>query len=442
MSIALPSDVNARFATSCTPVSPMAFGRHEWFGVDIAGRVCFLHRKHGGVMERLSNQEADAASTSAQPFRLSRRELVLIVAFWTFMAALTSANRLLDPRQLGFQLTNSSAPIVLAFISSYLWALLTPLVFWLSARVLADHRHRVGGTVVLVAVGFAIAIALGMTGDAIRSAVVPFQPRRGPRGGPPGFFWLRPWFLNDFIIYLGVLAAGLARAYSIRYRTQREESLRVAAQLRAQLAEARLDALRMQLDPHFLFNTLHAISSLVERDPRGVRRMISRLSELLRYTIEGPTDQEIPLRQELELLRRYLEIMEVRFQGRLEITTDVQERALDALVPNLILQPIVENAIKHGVSRLEGMGRITLRARVDNGQLVMDVENNAPLVESGASSGVGVRNTRARLAHLYGEDQTFELRGTDAAPASTIAEIRLPYHTRADLRTSAVATIT
>jgi len=385
------------------------------------------------------------ADLSAQPFRLSRRELVLIVAFWTFMAALTFANRLLDPRQLGFQVTNASAPLAQAFVSAYMWALLTPLVFWLSARVLADHRHRIIGTIVLLAAGFAIAVALGMIGDEIRSVLMPFPPRRGRGGGggPPGYAWLRPWFLNDFIIYLGVLAAGLARAYSLRYRNQREESLRVAAQLRAQLAEARLDALRMQLDPHFLFNTLHAISSLVERDPRGVRRMISRLSDLLRHTIEGPTEQEIPLRQELDLLRRYLEIMEVRFQGKLEITTDVQERAMDALVPNLILQPIVENAIKHGVSKIEGIGQITLRGRIDGSQLVLCVENNAPLTEVGSGSlggtGVGVRNTRARLSHLYADDQSFDLRAGDGGV--TIAEIRLPYHTRADLRTSAVASI-
>lgn len=381
----------------------------------------------------------ESSAEASHPFRLSQRELILIVAFWTFMAALSVANRFLDPRQLGFQMTNPSAPIILAFVSSYGWALLTPLVFWLSARVLADQRHRVIGIVSLVIVGFAIAIALGMMGEAIRDAFLPFPPRRGPRGGqPPGYFWLRPWFLNDFIIYVGVLAAGLARAYSLRYRRQREESLRLAAQLRAQLAEARLDALRMQLDPHFLFNTLHAISSLVERDPRGVRRMISRLSELLRHTIEGSSEQEITLREELDLLRRYLEIMEVRFQGRLDITTDVQERALDALVPNLILQPIVENAIKHGVSKIEGTGRIAVRGRVDGSDLVLSVENNAPLADSIAGTGVGVRNTRARLSHLYGDDQRFELRsGSDTVPL-TVAEIRLPFHTRADLRTSAV----
>ena len=395
------------------------------------------------VGELETSTKTASTDLSSPPFRLSRRELVLIVAFWTFMAALTFANRLLDPRQLGFQFTNASAPIALAFFSAYFWALLTPLVFWLSSRVLADHRHRVLGALLLVVVGFAIAIALGIISDEVRSALMPFPARRGRGGGPPGYFWLRPWYLNDFITYLGVLAAGLARAYSLRYSRQREESLRVAAQLRAQLAEARLDALRMQLDPHFLFNTLHAISSLVERDPRGVRRMISRLSELLRHTIEGPSDQEITLREELDLLRRYLEIMEVRFQGRLEITTDVQERALDALVPNLILQPIVENAIKHGVAKIEGIGRIGLRGRIDGGHLVLCVENNAPIAEVGtgslAGTGVGVRNTRARLSHLYGDEQSFDLRAGEGPV--TIAEIRLPYHTRADLRTSAVVSI-
>jgi two-component sensor histidine kinase len=373
---------------------------------------------------------------------LSQRELVLIVAFWTFMAALTFANRWLDPRQLGFQLTNGSVPLVLAVMSSYIWALLTPLVFWLSSWfVTRQARHRTVGILVLLLAGVVITIGFGMTEEAIRSALLPFPPRRGGRGLPPGYVWLRPWFLNDFIIYLGVLAAGLARAFSLRYRRQREESLKVAAQLRAQLAEARLDALRMQLDPHFLFNTLHAISSLVERDPRGVRRMISRLSELLRHTIEGPSEQEIPLRKELDLLRRYLEIMEVRFQGRLEISTDVEERAMDGLVPNLILQPIVENAIKHGVSKIEGPGRIALSGRVDAGQLVLRVENSGPFVAGNENGGVGVRNTRARLEHLYGDDQSFTLRGTTAETPATVAEIRLPFHTRSDLIAPAVASL-
>ena len=211
--------------------------------------------------------------------------------------------------------------------------------------------------------------------------------------------------------------------------------------LQAQLAEARLDALRRQLDPHFLFNTLHAVSSLVERDPRGVRRMITRLSELLRHSIEVSGEPEVPLRQELELLGRYLDIMPVRFQGRLEVETRVDDRALDALVPNLILQPLVENAIKHGVEQLTGPGRICIEAEHADGQVVLRVRDNGPGVDGGVPAGaplatrpgrVGLRNTVARLEQLYGTEQRFTLRLAEDGGA--VAEVRLPYHTRTDLR--------
>src|SRR3954462_2616260 len=172
---------------------------HEWhLGVtsdlaSIIGRGYASSRRGDHEARMMSEHATEASGTAAggettpHPFRLSRRELVLVVAFWTFMAALSVGNRFLDPRQLGFQVTNASAPIVLAFVSSYLWALLTPFVFWLSARVLANRRHRILGMLALVVVGFAIASALGMTGESLRSALTPFTPRRGGRGGggPP-----------------------------------------------------------------------------------------------------------------------------------------------------------------------------------------------------------------------------------------------------------------
>ena len=393
-------------------------------------------------MYELSNLQSAHATTVAEPerFRLSRRELLLIVAFWIFIAVLTTANRLFDPRGLGFQVTVSSGPVAMAFLESFLWALLTPAIFWMTWRFSPDRGSRAGRIMLFVAAGIAVALLLDVVTDAVRGAFFPFPQRRGSRP-PPWFGFVRPWVLNDLIVYMGVLAAGLARVFSLRFHAQREQSVRIAGQLRAQLAEARLDALRMQLDPHFLFNTLHAISSLVERDPRGVRRMISRLSELLRHTMDGSSEQEIPLRQELQLLRRYLEIMEVRFQGRLEVTTDVDERALEALVPNLVLQPIVENAFKHGVSRVEGIGRIAVRGAIKGDDLVLTVENNGPLSDGGVrgeGTGVGIKNTRARLEQLYGSAQSFVLRAVDGG--GTAAEIRLPYHTGSDLRAPAVAT--
>ena len=151
-------------------------------------------------------------------------------------------------------------------------------------------------------------------------------------------------------MYLAVLAAGFAREYFVRDQIRQRQ----AVELQAQLADARLSALRMQINPHFLFNTLHAISALVDRDPAGVRRMIARLSELLRMTIDRQAADEVPLREELAFLRRYIEIMEIRFQGALHVSTKVDNETLDALVPNLILQPIVENALEHGVSRRNG----------------------------------------------------------------------------------------
>jgi len=247
-------------------------------------------------------------------------------------------------------------------------------------------------------------------------------------------------FIDELIIYLTVLAAGFARDYFMRFQERQAEMMHLrtqAVQLQAQLAEARLQTLRMQVNPHFLFNTLHAVSSLVERDPRGVRRMIARLSELLRYTMERAGEQEVSLHEELLFLEGYLEIQQIRFQDRLEVEEDIAPDVLDALVPSLILQPLVENAIKHGVSRIEEMGRIEIKAWREDETLCLSVRDNGPgLVETSGdgertSEGVGLRNTRERLQSLYGTAQQLVLKSAPSGGAH--AQIRLPFHTRADL---------
>jgi signal transduction histidine kinase len=367
---------------------------------------------------------------------LTRREGFFIVAFWLLLALVTIANRVFDPRGGRSELTFWSVPVTTAFVESILWAVLTPAIFWLAARFSLERGRRLARVALFVVAGVVAALLVSMAMDAFRSVAFPRPGRRGPHA--PWWNLGRYWLLNDLIIYMGVLAAGVARAYSLRYRARQAQSVR----LQAQLAEARLDALRRQLDPHFLFNTLHAVSSLVERDPRGVRRMISRLSELLRYSMEGSHEPEIPLRQELDLLRRYLDIMQVRFQGRLEVETQVDDAALDALVPNMILQPLVENAIKHGVEKLMVPGRIGIAARVEEDALVLRVRDNGPdgealaLAEAGSTPGLGLRNTRARLEQLYGNAQRFTLGPDREGEGGAVAEVRLPYHTRADLRTS------
>jgi sensor histidine kinase YesM len=168
--------------------------------------------------------------------------------------------------------------------------------------------------------------------------------------------------------------------------------------------------------------------------------MIARLGELLRYSLEEATEREIPLEQELVFIDRYLEIMRIRFQGSLEVAMSIDPDTLHALVPNLVLQPLVENAVKHGVSNLETAGRIEIAARRAGERLVMTVRDNGPGVvvsELPLGKGVGLRNTRERLAQLYGSAQYLILR--DAEGGGVIAELSIPYQTAADLRTAGVS---
>ena len=392
----------------------------------------------GARMTEHQERASEIAAERAAQAPLSRRELALILAFWTSIALLSAANRYLDPRGGGFQISWSSAPLTIAFVESYTWALLTPLIFRLATRFNFDRGRRVQSLLVFIVIGIVVAAAMAVGMDELRSAILPPRPRRD-RPEPSIWDITRLRSLNNLIIYFAVLAAGLARDYSLRYRARREEAVRLqaeSARLQAQLAEARLDGLRRQLDPHFLFNTLHAVSSLVERDPRGVRRMISRLSDLLRHSMESSGEQEIALREEFALLQRYVDIMQVRFQGRLEVIIDADDAVLDALVPNLVLQPLVENAIKHGVNKVEGQGRIRVDAVLDGDQLVLRVRDNGPGPatpgDQVASSGVGLQNTMERLQQLYGGKQRFSLHPASDGEPGTVAEVLIPYHTRGD----------
>ena len=340
--------------------------------------------------------------------KLSARELALIFAFWTLLAVLSSVNRLLDPRGFGFRMMSPAGPIALEFVGAWIWAALTPPIFRLTSRL---SLRRVP---LLLALGVVVSIAVYSAIDVIRPLLLPTPPR----GHTPLIRELLGFrFVNEMLYYFAIVAAGYARVYFLRDREQAEH----AARLQAQLAEARLDALRMQINPHFLFNTLNAVSAMVERDPAGVRKMIARLSELLRRTIDSRAADEVPLRQEMELFDRYIDIMEVRFQGRLSAERRIDDDALDALVPHFILQPIVENAIEHGQA-----GTIEISARRDGARLVIRVRDHGPGVSS-AAAGVGLGNTRARLEQLYGGAASFALR--DAEGGGAIAEVVVPYRT-------------
>jgi len=368
--------------------------------------------------------------TSRVPWRTSRRELFLIFVFWTSLASLSSVNRLLDPRGFGFRGISPVGPIALAFVESWLWAALTPLVFWLSNRFTIERSRWLLHVAILLAAGVVVAIAVYYVLAVTRGQFFDLASTR--RRAPSIFAPLRDIgrfrFVNHFLVYIGVLVAGYAREYFTRDQMRiREASVLSsrAALLQAQLADARLDALRMQLNPHFLFNTLHAVAALVERDPTGVRRMIARLSELLRLTMDADAEHEVPLGEELSFLRRYIEIMEIRFQGRLRVEIDAADGVLSALVPRLILQPLVENALEHGAARASGEGVVSIAAVKDGGHLVITVRDEGPGVSATAASGVGLSNTRARLAALYEDEASLTLASQPGGGAR--AEMILPF---------------
>src|SRR5947209_7560732 len=213
------------------------------------------------------------------------------------------------------------------------------------------------------------------------------------------------------------------------YRRTREGELR-ASQLETQLTQAQLQALKMQLQPHFLFNTLHSISALVHRDPETADRMIARLGDFLRLTLENSGAQEVSLQKELEFLRCYLDIERVRFQDRLTTRLDIEPRALDASVPNLILQPIVENALRHGVAPRAAPGHVEISAKRGERALRIQVRDNGPGLsaitapDDGFREGLGLTNTRARLARLYGAAHRFELE--DAPGGGLLVTLEIP----------------
>jgi two-component sensor histidine kinase len=379
--------------------------------------------------------EERLAPAGAEPTPLSRAELIAILAFWTFLAVLTAANAMLDPRGRGpLKPVASSAPVTLAFVEAYLWAALTPLIFRLAGRYGLERSRAVPRIFRFLGVGVLTAIFVDLIVAWFRFDVFGV-PRSSPGSGGALANVLRLWWFDDLVVFLGVLAAGFAREYFHRYQARWRDTVRLrsqAAELEAQLAQARLAALRTQLNPHFLFNTLNTVSALVERDPRGVRRMIARLSELLRATLEGGTEPEIPLQRELDLLQRYLDILQIRFQGRLETSVDCEPGLAEARVPNLILQPLVENAIKHGVGRAEGCGRIDVRAARRGDELVLSVRDTgagagggeAGIAPAEAGYGVGLRNTRARLEQLYGARQRLALEPADGG--GMVATIVVP----------------
>jgi LytS/YehU family sensor histidine kinase len=241
---------------------------------------------------------------------------------------------------------------------------------------------------------------------------------------------------GNFIIAMIVFwsLAGIVHAIVLFQRDRAHEAL--TASLEARLIASRLEVLTAQLNPHFLFNTLQAISTLVHRDALAADRMLSRLADLLRRTLQRGTRQEVSLRGELALLRDYVDIMQIRLGDRLTFMIHVDDDCEDALVPHFILQPLVENAVQHGVARRAGAGSVVVHARRHEGRLVLTVRDDGPGAVTSRSQevepGVGLTNTQLRLQALYRGEQRVVVESL--AGGGTEQRVEFPFHTEADPR--------
>jgi two-component system, LytTR family, sensor kinase len=332
---------------------------------------------------------------------------------------------------------SGSEVLILSLTEWHLWVPMAVVLIWCARRFpFAQHRW-LGWLAVMVLLSLVVSVA--------KIALdVPIQFTLRHDWGTIKFESVLDLFLiffcARFLIYVLICWAVLGVTGAVdHYRKFRERELK-ASQLETRLAQAQLQVLKMQLHPHFLFNTLNAISALIHQDVEVADRMLARLGELLRLTLENAGTQEVTLAQELDFIGPYLEIQQSRFGSRLVVRLDIDPEAMDACVPNLILQPLVENAIQHGIAPRPGGGRIEVNARRVEKRLHLEVRDDGPgMRESrrpGSKHGVGLANTRARLEQMYGSDHTFHLNNHPEGGLLVVLELPFRSADEATMRNS------
>jgi two-component system, LytTR family, sensor kinase len=349
----------------------------------------------------------------------------LIFVSWTAYAFFFASQTFLFQTRFGKPIEVKKA-LAIWLLCGYSWLAVTPFVLWLARRFPLE-RGRLSRSIPihLIASACFSLLTLALYNLAYR-VILGVAGNRAP-------LWaeFRDLVVSEFhmqlLIYWAIV--GIANAIDY-YRRYRDRELK-ASQLEARLVESQLEALRMQLHPHFLFNTLNSISVLMQEDVKAADRMLVQLSALLRATLTRNSEHEIPLQKELEFLEHYLEIEQTRHCDRLTVRMQIDSAALAGLVPQLIFQPLVENAIRHGIADRESGGLIEICAERLDGRLSLQVRDNGPGIgdfQGEFAAGVGLTNTRARLDHLYGTEGRFEWR--NAHEGGLIVAASIPFHTQ------------
>jgi LytS/YehU family sensor histidine kinase len=334
--------------------------------------------------------------------------LAIYFAFMTFIREV-SAGR---PFDFAAQLLNATG--------WYIWALLTPPVLLLSAKYPIQEKHRWKHLMIHVA-GYVCTLAVA----SVAYAAVRAASSLGENDFNEMFAlnFAKTPFAFDIVCYFTIVAVESA----IRYQRRMEAGKVRTSKLNTQLSRARLQALKMQLHPHFLFNALNSLSGLMQESRIAAEEMIQNLKNFLRLTINSNHVHEIPFEKELEFLDCYLAIERVRFQSRLRVNIDIEVEAMKVPVPNLVLQPIVENAIRHGIAPRKTTGEINISARRNNGTLTVSIRDNGPgLSKSRNPNGLGLSNTRERLTQLYGTAHRFEM--VNAPEGGLMVTLEIPVY--------------
>ena len=343
---------------------------------------------------------------------------ILLFVVATAIAVLYSAERYLYARLV-------HEPVLLwnvlpgELVLTYVWALLTPAAMAVARRFPVWGEKRIRNWTVELAAMVAFVLLHVMlfsgVGLLLNADVRGFGAARVFVGN------MLAWTVVDCIVFCTIIAVSHATIY---YRVSKDRALR-ASQLETRLAQAQLQVLRMQLQPHFLFNTLHSISALMHKDVKRADSMMAALSDLLRMSLQNIGAQEVPLQAELDFVQRYVDIMAMRFGDRLRVSLSVDPAVRDARVPNLLLQPLVENSFRHGFSDRTGEGSIDITVGLDGDMLTCDVVDTGRGLSVNHKEGVGLFSTRERLQYLYGNRHRFVIRG---APGEGVrVSLAIPY---------------
>jgi len=357
--------------------------------------------------------------------RRRRWRWAFYVGLWTFVGLLfvipVIAQSLAERQGIPW------SKVISDFLNWYIWGLLSPLIWWISQRFPFERRKLLSWVPINLACGLIVSllfVVLVLIKKDLITAVRFGRFSFNALGDLPDYLY--GGFEFFLLPYFAIVAFAHALSYYQKYRARELKTSR----LETQLAQAHLEVLKMQLRPHFLFNTLNAISALMHRDVDAADRMIVLLSDLLRRSLDQDDRHQVPLTDELEFLERYLAIEQIRFRDRLAVEVEVEPPCKEAQVPRLILQPLVENSIRHGIAMRSAAGKIAIRAERRGERLAVVVWDDGPGLpgDHPVREGVGISNTRARLEQIYGPDHRFELQ--NAPDGGMEARLEIPFERR------------